>query len=256
MTPDVVVDIGNTAIKLAAVKDGALGRGRGYVGVDATTDWTPMFEYLGFAADVRCKVALASVHPERTRWLLEWLERAGHECRVISDWKSLPIKVDVEFPDQVGIDRLLIALAARTQVPSGLPTVIVSAGTAVTVDLLDATGAFAGGAIFPGLHVMAQALHDYTAKLPLVDARLGSGYPPGRNTTSAIQLGVHNAVLGGVERLIRKYAVALRQRPVVLVTGGDAHSLMLGLETLDDFSITRVFGLTLEGIRIAAEALP
>ncbi|MEK7734665.1 MAG: type III pantothenate kinase, partial [Pseudomonadota bacterium] len=46
---------------------------------------------------------------------------------------------------------------------------LVDAGSAVTVDYVDQDGAFCGGAILPGLRLMAKALHDYTALLPLIE---------------------------------------------------------------------------------------
>ena len=81
------------------------------------------------------------------------------------------------------------------------PAVIVDAGSAVTVDYVDERGVFRGGAILPGLRLMAQALHDYTALLPVVTID-GEAAMPGATTTEAIKAGVFAAVLGGVERLV------------------------------------------------------
>src|SRR5439155_10625545 len=94
-------------------------------------------------------------------------------------------------------------------------------GSAVTVDLIDATGTFRGGVIFPGLRLMAHALHEHTALLPLVAVdRLQE--PPGTTTVDAIRSGIAQAVLGGVQRTIACYRARFAPTPMsVFVTGGD-----------------------------------
>ena len=89
----------------------------------------------------------------------------------------------VDEPDAVGIDRVFGALAAKSMVPAGTPAITVDVGTAVTVNLIDADGVFQGGAIFPGPRLMGLALHQHTAKLPLIDLReIPNDDPPGKNT--------------------------------------------------------------------------
>ena len=81
----------------------------------------------------------------------------------------MPLEVELEHPDKVGIDRLLNAVAANRRRQEHVAAILVDAGSAVTVDYLDGNGVFRGGAIFPGFRLMARALHDYTALLPIVD---------------------------------------------------------------------------------------
>ena len=89
--------------------------------------------------------------------------------RVLQYAGELPLRVELEKPDHVGIDRLLDAVAVNSRRAPGVPAVIIDAGSAVTVDLVDGAGAFRGGAILPGLRLMAKSLHDYTALLPLIE---------------------------------------------------------------------------------------
>jgi type III pantothenate kinase len=113
----------------------------------------------------------------------------------------------------VGADRLAQASAAweRTQGPC----VVVSMGTAITVDVVNGRGEFTGGLIAPGLRLMARSLHDHTALLPEVEpARMTS--PVGRHTRDAIRAGISFAAEG----LIR--AALARSRGRVFGTGGDA----------------------------------
>jgi type III pantothenate kinase len=113
----------------------------------------------------------------------------------------------------VGADRLAQASAAwaRTQGPC----VVVSMGTAITVDVVNGRGEFTGGLIAPGLRLMARALHEHTALLPDVEpARTNS--PVGRHTRDAIRAGISFAAEG----LIR--AALARSTGRVIGTGGDA----------------------------------
>ena len=96
-----------------------------------------------------------------------WLRLGGTaEPEFFGRELPVPMPVRVAEPDKVGTDRLLLALGAKTV--AGAPCIVVSAGTAITVDVVDADGFFAGGAIAPGFGLAADALHEKTAFLPRV----------------------------------------------------------------------------------------
>ena len=100
---------------------------------------------------------VAGVAPQRRDGLCDWLRKNQQQVRLLDSYRRLPLEVKLPEPDKVGIDRLLNAVAANTRRPPGESVILVDAGTAVTVDWLDETGAFRGGAIFPGAALMAQA---------------------------------------------------------------------------------------------------
>ncbi|MEP3480414.1 MAG: type III pantothenate kinase [Fuerstiella sp.] len=173
--------------------------------------------------------------------MASWL---GKEIPVIQirSYQQIPLKMDVENPETVGIDRLLTAIAVRSRQTIPTSVIVVDAGTATTVNLTTADGTFRGGAILPGMRMSAHALHDYTAVLPLIDADslvgtesqnhaaaidpsaptpneiLRSAHDgssvignagqnttlkmPGRHTTSAIQNGIFWGHLGSIKELI------------------------------------------------------
>ena len=184
--------------------------------------------------------------------------------RLLARHDRLPLEVRTESPERVGVDRLLNAVAANSWLRRGpkgrqpRPAVIVDAGTAVTVDFVSPDGAFEGGAIFPGRRLMAAALHDYTALLPLVVGAESCPPPFGKNTIAAIEAGIHHAVAGGINQLIRGQRGALcpevkhSARFVVFLTGGDAPLLQ---HSLDNRAVLWP-EMTLEGLRLSAEALP
>ena len=102
---------------------------------------------------------------------------------------------------------------------------VVDLGTATTVDAVDASGAFVGGAIAPGPALSIGALAAGTAQLPPVPVELPS-HVLGRDTVSAIQSGVVRGHILAVSGLIRlaaaEVAVAGGPRPGVILTGGFA----------------------------------
>jgi type III pantothenate kinase len=195
--------------------------------------------------------AIASVHPPRAKHLADWLGERRATVLHVKDAEQLPLRVDVESPNKVGIDRLLNAVAAKSRVQRQVPIVIIDAGSAVTVDCVDANGAFSGGAILPGLRLMSQALHEHTALLPLVEI----AWPCvpsalGKDTRQAIEAGIFWAVAGGIKALLRRMPRGPHEE--VFLTGGDASVLKHALE--DTIHVWP--NMTLEGIRQTAEALP
>ncbi len=161
----------------------------------------------------------------------------------------IPIRTEVRERDKVGDDRLLLALGAKQL--AGAPCIVVSAGTAITVDWVDESGSFAGGAIAPGFHLAARALHEHTALLPLIKpaATQAGKSPIGADTTEALQSGIYWFCAGGVIALIHRYRAACSspEAPVVC-TGSDAGSL---LPALAEFGVSHEPDLLLAGMTAA-----
>lgn len=137
---------------------------------------------------------------------------------------DVPMRVHVDNPDQLGIDRLVGAHAAHLRF--GAPLVVVDAGSAVTVDWVNADGDFWGGAILPGLALQFAALASGTDALPRFDGDLAQPMRiPGRNTSEAIRLGVMTGIAASIDRLAQRYGreAKFEENDYRLVlTGGDA----------------------------------
>jgi len=137
----------------------------------------------------------------------------------------LPIKLDYKTPETLGADRIADACGAAGLHP-GEPCLVIDAGTCITVDFIDAKGVYHGGAIMPGLKMNLQALHTFTAKLPLIDLEGVEKAPVlGRSTEESILAGTVGATLlslAGYVALYKEKAPNLR----VLLTGGDAKYLL------------------------------
>src|SRR5579884_753177 len=247
MRANIVVDVGNSRIKWGLCGPDAV-RETCSLPPDEPTAWRRQLELWSAA---RGPWIVAGVHPTRRDQFIEWLRREGQNVRLLEDPGDLPLRVLVARPDHVGVDRLLDAVAANSRRTSGIPAVVIDAGSAVTVDLIDGRGAFAGGAILPGMRLMAQALHDYTALLPLLPPPDKQPVVPGTDTPAAMELGIFWAAAGGIAALLREYRSLYRSTIEVFLTGGDGWRLHSALPEAQFWP-----EMTLEGIRLSAEALP
>jgi type III pantothenate kinase len=255
MKPNVVVDIGNSRIKWGYCADDRVVH-KVSLAPDEPSSWEEQIKKWDLKAKLQW--AIASVHPERAGRFAQWVQQRGDQFCFICEADKLPIKINVREPHRVGIDRLLDAVAAKSRVQRSISIFIIDAGSAVTVDWVDEEGTFRGGAIFPGFRMMANALHEHSAALPLVaiESVPPKEWPriPGTSTESALRAGIYWAVAGGIRALLRRLvgrAKASRHR-VIYLTGGDALFIAPAL----DAEVEYWREMTLEGVRLAAEALP
>ncbi len=141
----------------------------------------------------------------------------------------LPVINLYDTPETLGYDRMAAVVGANEQFP-GRDILVIDAGTCITYEFIDANGCYHGGNISPGLQMRFKALHQFTGRLPLVDA---DGCRPfiGRNTETAIRSGV----LKGIEYEIVGYIEAMRHKyPQLLVflTGGDEFSFETNIKSI------------------------
>lgn len=246
-----VTDVGNTRMKWGWCGPGGIVQ-TAALAPDDPDAWRNQISHWHIEAPQSWTIA--GSHPARRDQFADWLRQRGDTVQVLTRHTEIPLVVKVPRADRVGHDRLLNALAAKALVPAGVPAVIVSIGSAVTVDLLDDSGAFAGGAIYPGMRLMAQALHEHTAVLPLVAIPALAPPVPGTDTEAAMQAGIFWAVAGGIAALVKALClVAPSADPMrVLVTGGDAPRLeFCDFLERSQYRVEFVPRLTLEGIRLA-----
>ena len=126
-------------------------------------------------------------------------------------------------PEQLGVDRLLAMVAARAR--TGRALCVVDAGTAVTIDFVDAQGSHLGGFILPGIRLFRECLLANTAipRASHVDRQALLG----RDTATAVALGARYAVSGIVERFTTGSAALFPGQVVeIFVGGGDAAHFM------------------------------
>jgi len=244
------VDIGNTNVTLGLFRGRKLsGSWRLFSDERKTADELALL--LRGLTGVRGRagglvVAIAGVVPA-----LEVLYReaaakmTGREALVISHESPLGFRIGYREPGDVGADRLVNAAAAVGR--HGAPVTVVDFGTAVTVDVVDRTLTYLGGAILPGPELAAESLFRRTAKLPQI-ALAGGARAIGRSTGESMRAGIILGLAAAVDGLLERTFRELGGKTAVVATGGAAplvvpHSRLLSRVEPD---------LTLEGIRLVA----
>jgi type III pantothenate kinase len=131
----------------------------------------------------------------------------------------MPLKILYKTPATLGVDRLAAACGARALFPLQ-HCLTIDAGTCVTFDFIDMDGNYYGGAISPGMNMRFQALHTFTARLPLVSPA-GEANLIGDSTESSIRSGVINGLAAEIDGIIHQYQLKFEGLRAILC-GGDA----------------------------------
>ena len=140
---------------------------------------------------------------------------------VLSAELKLPIEILYKTPNTLGADRIAGAVAAKGHF-ADKNVLKIDFGTCITFDFVNNKQQYLGGAISPGMIMRFKALHNYTAKLPLVDPMQHLQYElTGTDTTTSILSGVVNGIQKEVEGIIKEYELRFGNLQVV-ATGGDA----------------------------------
>lgn len=196
-------------------------------------------------------VAAPAVRARFTAAVRQLVGRAPRFVR--SSARSAGLQNGYREPWRLGADRWVAMAGARAL---GRDVLVVDAGTAVTIDLLDADGRHHGGCILPGLRLMSGSLLQGTGG---IRRRAGVGAATSRRraavfaraTREAVSAGALLAVVGAVERAVEEAAGRLGQRPRVLLTGGDAAAIAIRLRCRHEIRPA----LVLEGLAELRRAL-
>ena len=123
-------------------------------------------------------------------------------------------------PETLGIDRLAAAMGAKHLFPAK-NNLVISGGTCITYDWVDAGGNYFGGSISPGLNMRYKALNNNTDGLPLISADENFEEYYGDTTTNAIRSGVQNGIKYELLGFIESYKRRSDELNIVL-SGGDS----------------------------------
>jgi type III pantothenate kinase len=223
--------------------------------LDAEVPWEDLARWAQEVPGVIRFTLLGGVNPRGRDKLLDgWPATCWPAPVVLDNPFVLPLTINVDSPRTVGVDRLLNAVAANVIRPPATAMVIIDSGTATTVDVVSATGAFEGGAILPGFQLCSRALHQYTALLPRIANDELAGQPPvplGKNTRDAIRSGLFWGQLGAVKELLRHLGCQLSGAPFTVVTGGAGRLLAPQLPQAAHEPF-----LALQGLAIVGQTFP
>lgn len=226
------VSVGNTRTRVGSFVDGKL--------LEVSTFRNDRREKIGSAIDAAyaplvdrddASILLSTVDPERGEQVEKAIkEQIGRDVLRVERDMPIPVGRQLDREAMVGEDRLLNAAAAFDKHKQSC--VIVDAGTAMTIDLVDGAGTFHGGAITPGAQLMLDSLGQRAAQLPEIELRKPEEVV-GHNTAEAMLSGVFYGMRGMVREIVEQIAFSTNQYPLVIATGGDAQVLFRDSEIVE-----------------------
>ncbi len=245
------INIGNTNVSMGVFEETSLLSPHKASAADINEVFERIHTLIGpFKAQLDA-VGIAGVNPPVLDEIDSFLRKQEIISLIIGRDVAIPVDNLTDEPEKVGTDRLLNALAAYKRFR--LPLMIVDAGTATTIDVIDQDGRFLGGAIMPGPRTLLDAMHKSTAALPhiaLDEAMVKINGPRGlpeiaKNTKDAMIAGACWSLIGAVEALKAVYEKQVGP-PKVIGTGGAINFIPRNLDIFDAV----LPHLTLEGIAL------
>lgn len=239
----ILIDLGNTRIKWAQVYAGDMRHG-----LPQPTLADLFMAWQGMDAPQRvlaCSVRSAAENQQ----LADWVQQAWH---IQIEWlhaqeRTLGVLNHYHAPQRLGADRWAAILGARA-LYGRAAMVLVSAGTALVVDAVDANDGFLGGMILPGYRLMKSALAGQTAQLPLAEGEFAA-FP--QCTVDAIETGCISAMVGAVQSMYQRLSAHAGIAPIMVLTGGDASliapHLAYAVMLRDDLALQGLLAFALQG---------
>ena len=230
----VCLDSGNSRIKWGVhdgkqwLAQGALAHAEVKQLQQLLSDWPHPSKVM--LANVAGVEAGARIRQQLAPWLPVFFEARSEaaRCGVTNHYRN---------PEKLGVDRWCALIGARGL--SRTAAIVVMAGTATTIDTLEAEGNFLGGMIVPGIDLMLRSLATETAALPFAK---GVYAPLPRATDDAIVSGAIETQVGAIERAFSRLSTANAH---CLLSGGNA--AQIGYLLVIPHSVTH--NLPLEGLR-------
>ncbi len=209
---NLVVDIGNTLIKVAVVERDEVVYMQHTESIEGI-DFVTLYERF---PSLRRAIVASTAFP--TADVAVMLREKGFDVLEMTSLTPVPIGNAYQSPETLGVDRLAAAVAA-VEVMGCRDCLVVDFGTAITIDLVE-DGVYRGGNISPGVRTRFRALHDYTGRLPEcvpTDEKLEYG----STTRQAIEQGVMQGITYEIEGYIGAF-LAKNVKLSIIFTGGDA----------------------------------
>ncbi|MBW2960427.1 type III pantothenate kinase [Mesonia aestuariivivens] len=214
---NLVIDVGNTLVKFAVFQDNIL--------LEKLFFELELFEkkvqyFFRKYPEIKFSI-LCSVQKQSQKWKLLLKEKSIF----LQLSSSTPVFFENKYSSKstLGIDRLALVAAAAYQYKNE-NVLIIDAGTCITYDFKNNKNEYLGGIISPGLNMRAKAMHQFTAKLPLVKLENNDVGILGQDTQQCLEIGVLKATALEIDGFITEYKNKFEDLTVIL-TGGDSQTL-------------------------------
>lgn len=223
-----LIDIGNSRVKWASLQRGKRATGHS-APRPLENEWEAFAAMAWGTLRAPKKILVCNVagqnHAEALRaWTLQhWQVEPRF---ILAQAAACGVHNAYTVPERLGADRWAALIAARARWKTAL--CVVDAGTAITLDVIDADGAHLGGLILPGIEMMRRSLLERSEGI-----RLAADTPaPGdisllaRDTRDGIDGGTLYAAVAAIDRIIADTGAALNLSLTRVITGGDAETIL------------------------------
>ena len=219
---NLIIDVGNTSTKLAVFNQNKL-KTKWVVDANLILD---TLKEIKTDYNKITDVIISSVGKTKKE-VLSYLNK-NYKVLVLSHQTKLPFKNLYATPNTLGIDRMALVAGAVAQFPNK-NALVIDAGTCITYDFVNKEKEYLGGAISPGIRMRYHALHNQTAKLPLLETEIPNAIT-GNTTDTSIHSGVVNGIINEIDGIITNYTEKYNDLTIIL-TGGDANFLSKQLKS-------------------------
>ncbi|MBN8694977.1 MAG: type III pantothenate kinase [Bacteroidetes bacterium] len=206
-----VIDIGNTRLKAAVFEKKELIK---HFVFDSTED---LFKSNLFKTYSPQKTIVCSVVNDIEPFLTQLKDKA--EVILFTSQTPVPLKNNYQSANTLGSDRMAAAVGGNSLMPDN-DILVIDAGTCIKYNFVNSKNEYLGGGISPGLKMRFEALHTFTARLPLLEPDMDYSALVGRNTQESILSGAELGALAEVEGFIGQYLLKYPNLKV-FITGGD-----------------------------------
>ena len=211
-----IIDVGNTRIKSAVFEQNTIVE----VFFFSNENFKISIENILKRFDEITNLVITSVGKLEKKAFESFSNR--FQINFISRESNFPFQNNYASPSTLGIDRMVLSAGAVMQFPKQ-NRLVIDAGTCVTYDFIDDKDVYHGGAISPGIRLRYEAMHNYTAKLPLLSIE-----EPEKIIGNSTDQSLHSGVINGLTFEIEGYINSLKSENenfIIILTGGDANFL-------------------------------
>lgn len=205
---NLAIDVGNTKTKIGLFKEDHL---------ESIKTFDSLSELNQFLDSKEIKFAVISSVNFQYEEILSQLSNL-HNPVLLSNETRLPFKNQYKSKT-IGLDRLAAVAGAQTLYPNK-HLLVVDLGTCITYEFLESGKNYHGGAISPGMNMRFKAMHNFTARLPLVKPESVDTWISDSTEgamLSGVVHGIHAEIDAYIQEVESKYAPL-----TVIITGGDA----------------------------------
>ncbi len=224
------IDIGNTNIVIGCICDDEI-RFKMRIATDYTrtsdqygVEIKNMLEAFGVQREDISDCIISSVVPPVFHSVRTGVIKViGKQPMVVGPGLKTGLDIQVDFPAQVGSDRIVIAVAALAEYDA--PLILMDLGTATTVEIVEKPGTYIGGVIVPGVKLSLDALTNRAAQLPGISLEKPKQVI-GKNTTDCMRSGMMYGTAAMLDGLIERMEQELGHTCTIVATGGMAQFII------------------------------